>query len=231
MGEPAVLMLSGAGLPERVWEPVRAGLPRGTVSVVATPPRGRAALSDYATSAMEQAAQRAGSGPLVVLAHSSGGAVAAQLMAQAGDRVVGILGVCAVFPRPGRSFVGTMPLPARALLPVVLRVAGTRPPDGAIRNGLGAGLPVDVVQALVEDYLPESPALFLDRAGTPVLPAVRRYLLTTQDREVPPALQRRSAATLQAQHLTEVAAGHLPMLEAPAAVVTEVLQLLDSVPG
>lgn len=193
------------------------------------PPRGRAPLSAYATAALEQADQQARAKPLVVVAHSAGGAVAAQLMAQAGDRVVGVLGVCAVIPRPGRSFAATMPLPARALLPVMLRLAGTRPPDGAIRKGLGAGLPEDVVRGLVEDYAAESRALFLGRTGAPVLPPVRRYLLATRDREVPPAVQRRSAATLQAQHVTEVTTGHLPLLEDPDAVLRELQELLDHV--
>jgi pimeloyl-ACP methyl ester carboxylesterase len=111
------------------------------------------------------------------------------------------------------------------------RVAGTRPPDAAIRKGLGAGLPDDVVQGLVEDYAAESPALFLERTGTPVLPPVRRYLMTSRDREVPTAVQRSSAGTLRAQHVTEVATGHLPQLEAPGAVLQELRLLLGEVTG
>lgn len=227
VAEPTVLLLSGAGLPERVWDPVRAGLSSDTVSVVFKSPRGAASLSAYATAAVEQA----GKAPLVVVAHSSGGAVAAQLMAQSGDRVVGVLGVCAVVPRPGRSFAATLPMPARAILPIVLRLAGTRPPDSAIRKGLGAGLRDDLVRGLVEDYAAESPALFLDRTGTPVLPPVRRYLLTTDDREVSPAVQRRCAEALGARHVAEVATGHLPQLEAPSAVVAELRELLGEVAG
>jgi len=227
MTAPTLLLLSGAGLPAWTWDPVRAEVHDGIRSVVFTPPRGSASLSDYASAALEQG----GPGPLVLVAHSSGGAVAAQLMSRPGAQIAGVLAVCAVVPRPGRSFAATLPLPARVVPLVVLRLAGTRPPDAVIRKQLGAGLPDEVVRRLVEDHAAESRALFTNRTGTPALPSVRRYLLTTNDREVSAGVQRRSAQTLDAQHVTEVATGHLPQLQAPGAVVHELQQLLGDLEG
>lgn len=142
-----------------------------------------------------------------------------------------MLGVSAVVPRPGSSFVRTLPLPARAVLPVVLRVAGTRPSEAALRRGLATELPPATVDRLVTDFAPESRRLFTDRvtAAADVVRQPRGYLCTTADREVALALQRRSAATLQAQWTDAVDGGHLAPLEHPGAVLRAVERLVREI--
>jgi pimeloyl-ACP methyl ester carboxylesterase len=221
-----VLFLSGAGLPSWLWDEVRAGL-NGRRSVVVDPPRGSAPLAEHAAATLAHAP-----GPRVaIVAHSVGGVVAAEVLARYPERVAGVLGVSAIVPRPGRSFVGTLPLPARAVLPVVLRVAGTRPPEAAVRQGLAAGLPAPIVDRLVAELAPESRRLFTDRVARAdaVVRQPRGYLLTTADREVRPALQQRCAATLQAQWTETVDGGHLAPLEHPGAVLRAVERLLRDV--
>lgn len=221
-----VLLLSGAGLPAWMWDDVRAGLP-DRPSVVFAPPRGRASLAEYATAALEQ-------GPadrFAVVAHSAGGVVAAELLARAPQRLAGVLGVGAVVPTPGKSFAATLPPPARLVLPLLLRVLGTRPPAAAVRNGLAAGLPQEVADRIVADLVPESRALFLDRTsgrpGEHDVPA--GYLRTTADREVPPAVQQRCATTLGARWTVDVDTGHMAPLERPQAVLQALVRLLDDV--
>lgn len=103
---------------------------------------------------------------------------------------------------------------------MVLRLAGTRPPEKQLRAGLGAGLPAETTDRLVAEFTPESRALFV----TPAPPAPagwagrRGYVRTTADRDVPAALQDRSAAALGATYERELATGHLPMLSDPAGL-------------
>lgn len=221
MTEP-VAFLSGAGLPEWVWDDVRAGLGDRRTLVVA-PPRGSASLAEHAQACVDQAGE-----PCVVVAHSAGGAVAAELLATRPEHVVGVLGVSAVVPAAGRSFVGSLPFPGRLLLPLLLRVAGTRPPEAAVRKGLGAGLPEPVVDRLVADLEPESRRLFTDRVsgGASGGPQRRGCLVTTLDREVPLAVQQRSALALGARWTETVEGGHLAPLEHPAVVVAALERLL-----
>lgn len=186
------------------------------------PPRTpKASLADYADAADTQASWER----FVVVAHSSGGAVAMELLARHPGRVAGILGVAAVVPGPGKSFARTMPFPASLALGVVLRLAGTRPPAKAIRAGLAAGLPDAVEDRIVADFDPESVGLYCDPAQDRELPAARAYLRTTQDPELTAAVQQNAATTLQARWTEELATGHLPMLQDPGTVTRAIHRL------
>ncbi len=218
----AVLFLGGAGLPAWIWDDVRAGLPAGTRSAVAAYPRGTASLADHV-------GQVAGAAPwrtFTVVAHSIGGVVGAGLLAGHPGRVAGFLGVAAVVPAGGRSFLGSLPLPARLVLGGLLRVAGTRPPDRAIRSSLTAGLPRALADRVVADYTPESARLYRDAAGSGALSAHRGYVHTSADREVSPAVQEASARRLDAGWTRTLPTGHLPMLEAPGSLAGAVSDFL-----
>lgn len=220
-----VLFVSGAGLPAWIWDEVRAALPDGVQSAVARRPDGaQARLADYA-----DAAAQAPWPTFVVVAHSSGGVVAAELLSRHPRRVTGILGVSAVVPRANRSFVSTMPIPARLVLGLVLRLAGTRPPAKAVRAGLASGVPQDIADRIVTDFSPESLRLYLDTTSTRELPPTRAYVLTTEDRELTTSVQRRSADELSATWTEELPTGHLPMLEDPTRLNQVVQRLLATV--
>lgn len=220
-----VLFLSGAGLPPWIWDGVRERLPAHPDTAVARSPRDAAAsLADHADAAAAQMS----SPTFAVVAHSVGGVVATSLLSRHPGRVTAVLGVAAVVPRPGRSFVSSMPWPTRLVLRTVLRVAGTRPPSKAVR-ALARGLPETVADRLVTDFDPEPVRLFLDPTPTRDLPAVRAYLRGSEDREISAAVLQASAATLQATWTEELRTGHLPMLQDPAAVSRAVQRLLAEV--
>jgi pimeloyl-ACP methyl ester carboxylesterase len=106
-----------------------------------------------------------------------------------------------------------------------MRVAGTRPPAKVIRSGVASGLPGDRADRIVKEFEPESQRLYRDRVPARTFPSRTGYLLTTQDREFPPALQETYAARLGAA-VERIESGHLPMLEQPYAVVGAIRQAL-----
>ena len=219
-----VLFLSGAGLPAWIWDDVRADLP-GPGSVVASYPRdAEASLADYADAAAAQISAPT----FAVVAHSAGGVVATSLLSRHPGRVTAVLGIAAVVPRPGRSFINSMPFPTRLVLGAVLRAAGTRPPARAVR-ALARGLPDSVADRIVADFDPEPVRLFRDPAPERDLPAARAYLRGSQDKEISAAVQRASAATLRATWIEELPTGHLPMLQDPIGVSRAVQRLLASI--
>lgn len=221
-----VLFLSGAGLPAWIWDEVRAALPDDVETAVAGRPHSaHASLADYADAAAAETTWPA----FAIVAHSSGGVVAAELLARHPARVAGVLGVSAVVPLPGRSFVGTMPLPARLLLSVVIRLVGTRPPAKVIRAGLASGLPGATADRIVADFDPESVRLYRDPTSVRDLPEVRAYVHTTEDKEISTAVQRGSAEALRATWTEELSTGHLPMLQDPPAVSQAVGRLLAQI--
>ena len=154
-----VLFLSGAGLPPWMWDDVRARITDRPTYVGPRPPGADASLGDHATAALDAvAADR-----FVIVAHSAGGMVAAKILELQPERVAGLLGVSCVVPAPGASFVGSMPLPNRVVLGLVMRVLGTRPPEKALR-AQAAGLPEPVVDGAGLRLRPGVPAL-LPRPG------------------------------------------------------------------
>lgn len=217
-----ILFLGGAGLSPWIWDEVRDQLTAD--SRVAPRPSGHsdASLLAYAEAAVEAAPP----GRFAIVAHSSGGVIGAEIARLAPSRVTAFLAISAVIPPAGGSFVSAMPIPNRWVLAAATRLVGTRPPAKAIRRGLGDGLPDEVTQRIVTEFTPESAGLYLDRTGHHVWAGRRGFLLTTQDKELPPGLQRRFARQLGADWFEEIATGHLPMLQDPKATADAIDRFL-----
>ncbi|MFT4228029.1 alpha/beta fold hydrolase [Micropruina sp.] len=225
---PSILFLSGAGLLAWIWDDVRDRLRDSYETQVAPRPVGGATgIRRYADAAI-------GSAPterFAIVAHSAGGVVGAEVMRLAPGRVTGLLGVCAIVPRPGDSFLTAMPAPNRWILSTAMRLAGTRPPESAIRKGLAHGLDGRVTDRLIDDFTPESQSYYRERVGEYRTADVRGYVSTTEDREFPVALQRGFAANLGATWQRELPLGHLPMLENPEVLAETIAEFLDARPA
>jgi pimeloyl-ACP methyl ester carboxylesterase len=203
-----VLFLSGAGFPPWIWDEVRSTL--DVASAVAPSARPDGTLDDYARAALDAA----GDWPSChVVAHSIGGVVAAALVARAPERIGAVTAVCAVVPRAGASFVGSLPRPQRYVMAAMVRLLGTRPPGSVIRS-TAAGVDASTADRVVAEFEPESRRLYLDPAPTHTWPADVAYAQTTEDREFPAAVQEGYAAVLGAA-VRPIATGHLPMLQDP----------------
>jgi pimeloyl-ACP methyl ester carboxylesterase len=214
-----LLFLSGAGLPAWIWDDVRSGLEAETR--VADHPRGVASLADYAAAALAAAE---GWDTFGIVAHSLGGAVGSELVAQAPGRVSGFLGVAAVIPAPDRSFVNSLPFPQRYVLGPLMRLTGTKPPESALRKGLGSGLPAEQADRVVAEFEPESLRVYRDPVSPRTFPRARAYVVTDRDREFSESLQEKYAAELDAP-IHRVNTAHLPMLEDPHALAALVSDL------
>ena len=225
----SLLFLSGAGLPTWIWDDVRreleSELGASTVTTVAPrPSRNTASLRDYAESAIEAVETNR----LTIVAHSAGGVVAAGITSLVPDHVDGLLALSAVVPKPGGSFISAMPAPNRWILNVAMRLAGTRPPDSAIRKTLAHGLDESVVERLIADFETEPLSFYRDPVGQRAWDGPKGYVTTSCDRELPRDLQRTFGERLGASWHDEIETGHLPMLENPRGVVDSVVRFLDT---
>ncbi|MFE3055998.1 alpha/beta fold hydrolase [Nocardia sp. NPDC059239] len=216
-----ILFLSGAGLPAWIWDEVRASLPVESV-VAAYPKRVDATLRDYVDTALAQAPN----GLFTIVAHSIGGVVASEIAATAPERIDRLLGIAASFPAAGTSFLAALPAPQRVFTGLIMRVAGTRPPEKAIRTVLCAGLEEDDIAHVVAEFEPESQHLYRDRVSPRTFPTRTGYVATTADRQLPEMLQRKNAAELGIGFHREIPTGHLPMLQDPASLTTVVEEFI-----
>lgn len=152
----------------------------------------------------------------------------AEVRRLAPERVIGILGVCATVPPPGGSFITVMPLPNHWMLSIAMRLAGTRPPDSAIRKSLAHRLDEQTVDRLITDFTPEPQAYYRERIGEQAGKGTRGHVITSDDHELPVALQRRFAANLGAQWQHELPTGYLSMLETPDALSRTISRFLSA---
>jgi pimeloyl-ACP methyl ester carboxylesterase len=212
-----LVFIHGAGMGGWIWEAMAPGL---EAPHLFTDFPGRESgtkglrLDDYVRHLRDQV-DRFRSDRLAIVAHSLGGVVALQLAEELQGRIAGLIGVGAAVPREGGSFVSSLPPAKRALTRVVMRIAGTRPPEAAIRRGLCNDLPAEAADEVVRRFVPESRALYFERTGAPVPDVPRMYVRLTDDREFAVPLQRAMASNLGAEAEREIASGHMAMLRKP----------------
>jgi pimeloyl-ACP methyl ester carboxylesterase len=152
----------------------------------------------------------------IIVAHSLGGVIGIELARQLGDKLAGFIAISATIPAPGKSFVNTMPAPQKFILPLILKLAGTKPPASAIRKGLCSDLTDAQTTEIVDAFTPEPRSLYTDKTAVSALPATRYlYIRTLHDKELLPAQQLRMAHQLPGAELATIPAGHLPMLSCP----------------
>lgn len=158
-------------------------------------------------------------GPVLLVGHSYGGVV----ITEAGNdpKVVGLVYVAALVPSEGESAASlTKPLPPAPLGSEVRADAEgflTLTPKG-IAEDFAQDLPDDEKQLLTATQGPTAAAVF---SATITTAAWRTkpswYVIASNDRAVPPELQKTEAAAIKATSIT-VPSSHVPMLSHPKAV-------------
>jgi pimeloyl-ACP methyl ester carboxylesterase len=159
-------------------------------------------------------------GPVVLVGHSYGGAVITE--AGTHPNVAALVYVCAFAPDKGES-VGSL-------------IDGPQPPILPPRNGFlflerdkfhpsfAADLPADLAAFMADSQVPwavDAPAGAITEASWQTKPSW--YLVTTEDRMIPPTAQHSMASRIGAT-LTEVAASHSVYVSQPEAVATVIAQ-------
>ncbi|MFC6719095.1 alpha/beta fold hydrolase [Natrialbaceae archaeon GCM10025810] len=227
--QSGVVSIHGTGLDAWIWDEMTPALEVPHLPVTFPDRngdregRGGLGLPDYVDHVCRQIAEWPPT-ELVVVAHSIGGVIGKEVARVLADRAVGFVGVCATIPEPGGSFLSCYPFPQRLIQRVVMRVAGTKPPDGVVRKSLCNGLSEPQADRIVEQFRPESQKLYTDTslADVPDVPSL--YVKTLDDDELSPALQETMVANLQPRAVVTIDSGHMPMLSHPnhlAASVNE----------
>jgi pimeloyl-ACP methyl ester carboxylesterase len=209
--QTAIIFISGAGLDASIWDAVQAKV--ALPSTVLTHERGDSVtLASVVEEALDQI-QKVHAERYVIVAHSLGGVIGVELARKLQDKLSGFVAVSATIPEPGKSFVNTLPFPQKFVMPIILKLAGTKPPASAIRKGLCNDLTDEQATAIVNSFTAEPRSLYVDETSLEQLPTSKYlYIRTLEDKELPVELQNKMVQQLPAASITDVAAGHLAMV-------------------
>jgi pimeloyl-ACP methyl ester carboxylesterase len=230
--ETGIIFIHGAGLGGWIWDDVVKDISVPYVLAdYASLERlsNKATLADYVDTVYEQA-KRLDTNRVVIVAHSIGGVIGIELSKKMKDKLAAFVGISASIPKPNSNFVSTLPFPQKLLMPIIIKIAGTRPPESAIRNGLGNGLRTDQVAQIISTFQPESARIYTDRISSDSMPDVPAlYLRTTNDKEFAVSIQNASIANLNNPTVFDIDAGHLPMLSDAATISRRINDLLKTI--
>ncbi len=210
-----LVLLGGAGLPVWIWDGVRDALGGGS-----TVPPG---LGDDLRSSAVAAFDYAPEGRFAIVAHGSSGVVAAEMARLDPYSVAAIVGIAAVVPRSGASYLDTVPFPASVAARRAVRGGGVHP---ALQPKALSGVDAAVAGRLRAEIVDEAEGRYRDPLQQLVLPSRRAYVITAGDPLVPLEAQRGFARVLDASTET-LGGGHLPMLEQPRQLAGAIERLLS----
>ena len=206
MSSVPFVLLAGAGLGPWIWEPLKGELPHCFVYDAEGQPL------PQRVEGLEAWVRQNFNRPVVLVAHSAGALLALELTGRAPDLVQGVVFLGALLPQHGQSYVSKLPFPQSVIMPLVLRLAGTLPPESVLRASLGTFLTPAQLARLVAEHRQEHPSLFVGRLQSPAHAKKRLYVVLTEDKAVAPALQRQQVQGWSTAEGTTLASGHLPML-------------------
>ncbi len=223
------------------WEPVIGPLEElgHTVEAFDLPGGGddRTAVSDVtlescADRVCEVLAQR--SEPAVLVGHSMGGVIATQAASRCPERISSLVFVCAFMPSDGQSLLDMTHLPEGKgdMIQANLVVGGDPPVAELSAEATAAAIynacTPDQVASAVPRHRPQAVAPFATpvRIDDAVLASIARsYVVTTQDRAMLPALQRRMIREHPCRKVIELHADHAPFFSATAELVAALDEL------
>ena len=184
-------------------------------------------MADYVTHVQTVLAEGP---PALLVGHSMGGIVIAQVADRVPARVQGCVFVAALLPRDGDSLLSLIrtqdgpgiaphvrPGPVSGVTTLDTGAAAALFPEASARDQAAALS----AMSLQSNAAQKDPAVI----GTGLARVPKAYVLCRQDQVVTPALQRRMLGATPCEAVFELDCGHVPQLTMPA----ELAQIIDGV--
>ncbi|MEV7326149.1 alpha/beta hydrolase [Streptomyces sp. NPDC093970] len=229
--KPTVVLVHGAFADSSSWNGVVKRLQHDGYRVVApaNPLRGLASDADYLDSYLKSV-----KGPIVLAGHSYGGAVITQ--AAAGNpNVKALVYIAAFAPDKGESALELSDkYPGSTLGPTLDAVPFPLPGGGTgtdlyikadkFHDQFAADVPTPVTDLMAATQRPVASSALEEKATETAWKTIPSWdLITTNDKNIPPAAQRFMAKRAHS-HTTEIAASHAVSVSRPGAVTRVIEQ-------
>jgi pimeloyl-ACP methyl ester carboxylesterase len=235
--KPTIVLVHGAWADASSWNRVTKRLQRQgyAVMALANPLRGMTADSAYIASVLATVP-----GPIVLVAHSYGGAVITNA-ATGNPNVKALVFVAAFIPDAGETAADLLKFPGSLLVlpPSPGATLTARPFPGGVdfyvnadpfRKIFAADLPAEKTALMAAGQRPLALAAFTDASGPPAWKTIPSWaLVATQDNTIGTANTRFMAQRAAPSHTVEIDASHAVLLSHPDAVVDLIHQALRGI--
>lgn len=230
MDELGVVCIHGAGLNSSIWDDLKKEI-KGDVLAVDFPNRmGKEDANkdleffqyvDWVAQQIKNWQRH----KFIIVAHSIGALVALKVAEHFKDELRGLVAIASVIPKSGGSFTSALPFPQNILLPPILGILGTKPPDSSIRSSLCNDLDAAQTDKIVKGFTPESKKLYTTKINFGIPQTNRLYIKTTKD-DLSERFQDKMAHNFRADTVISLDSGHLPMLGKPGPLASAIGEFL-----
>lgn len=235
--KPTIVIVHGGWADSSGWSGEISRLEKDGYPVIApaNPLRGLTSDADYIRSVLQSI-----TGPIVLVGHSYGGAVISNA-ARGVPNVKALVFIAAFAPDTGETLATLVTMnPGTMITPTAL---DTRPyplPAGgegidlyikksAFHDAFAGDLPLTMTNLMWAEQRPFSLAAFTEPSGDPAWKTIPSwYLVSTEDRAIPPATESFMASRAHA-HTETVNASHVSYISHPDATAELILKAAQSV--
>jgi pimeloyl-ACP methyl ester carboxylesterase len=215
-----IVFIHGAGLGNFIWDNLKPLL-KNPVLTIELPNREvvdkaniNLTFEDYKKSSIQQI-EKWGIEKFVIVTHSIGGCIGLSLTDYFSKKVIGFVGISSAIPTNRNSFISCLPFPQNLLMPLILKLFGTKPPQKAIKQTLCNDLTSEQTSKIIKRFTPEAILLYTTKVDYKSLEIKTLYIKLTNDKGFPLQLQEQMIKNLIAQKVETIDSGHLPMISKP----------------
>ncbi|MGI8580895.1 MAG: alpha/beta fold hydrolase [Chitinophagaceae bacterium] len=215
-----IVLIHGAGLGSFIWDELT---PMLDIPVIAInfPNRNKGdkanaqlTFNNYIQSIIEQI-KNCERRKIILVVHSIRGCIGLKIADHLEKNLAGFIAICANLPRNEESFVSGLPFPKNILMPIILRLFGTKPTKKSIGKELCNDLTAGQTAKIIDNFTPESRLLYTTILSYK-MPAIKKlYIKCTKDNSLTVLRQDEMIKNLNIQSVETIKSGHLPMLSFP----------------
>lgn len=225
-----IAFIHGAGLNSSIWDDLisEINFPTLAIEFPNKNPESKVndmlTFDDYVSDAIIQI-KKWKKDNFIIVAHSIGAFVGLKVASHFKNELKGFVAIGAVIPTNGNSFVSSLPYPQKLVMPVILKLFGTKPPQKSIESELCNDLTASQTSKIVKEFAPESKALYGTKIYFVLPDTYRLYIKLENDKSMPISFQEKMAKNLKAEKIISLDSGHLPMMAKPkqlAAILSEI---------
>ena len=228
-----IVLIHGAGLNSSIWDELKREINQPILTIdfpnrkIGDNANQNLTFDDYVNTTIGQL-KNWNKDSLIIVAHSIGACVGLSIATHLKNELKGFVAIGSVIPINGNSFASSLPVPQKLILPLILKLFGTKPPKKSIASELCNDLTAEQTKKIINEFTPEAITLYTTKIHFDLPDTKRLYIKLTDDKSVPVALQDKMAKNLNASEIVTIDSGHLPMMSKAKQLATILIDFANN---